>query len=85
MLRRRARRGSHPVLVRARVFSASERRLREAYAVFQLIMSAESPHTVRAWFIGLNPQLEDESPVEAIAANRFREVAAAARAFVSGD
>jgi len=63
---------------------AAERRLREAYAVFQLIMSVESPHTVRAWFIGLNPQLEDESPAEALAADRFREVAAAARAFVSG-
>lgn len=63
---------------------AIERRLREAYQVFQLVQSVESPHTVRAWFIGLNPQLGDESPAEAIAEDRFREVMAAARAFVTG-
>ncbi len=64
---------------------AIDRRLREGYGIFQLIQSVESPHTVRAWFIGLNPQLDDdESPVEAIAANHFREVLAAARAFVAG-
>lgn len=61
-----------------------ERRLREAYQVFQLVQSVESPHTVRAWFIGLNPQLDDESPAEALAEDRFREVMAAARAFVTG-
>ncbi len=64
---------------------AIDRRLREGYGVFQLVQSVESPHTVRAWFIGLNPQLDDnESPVEAIAADHFRAVLAAARAFVAG-
>ena len=61
-----------------------ERRLRAAYQVFHLVQSVESPHTVRAWFIGLNPQLEDLSPAEALAEDRFREVMAAARAFIVG-
>jgi len=62
----------------------AEVRLRTAYQVFQLVLSAESPHTVRAWFIGLNPQLDDTSPAEAIAAGRLQEVMAAARSFVAG-
>lgn len=64
--------------------SDTEARLRAAVQVFQLVQSVESPHTVRAWFIGMNPQLEDVSPVEALAAGHAREVMAAARAFVSG-
>jgi hypothetical protein len=61
-----------------------ERRLRAAYQVFQLLQSVESPHVVRAWFIGMNPQLDDESPIDALAADRLREVMAAATAFVAG-
>jgi len=62
----------------------SEVALRAGYQVFQLLADVESPHTVRAWFIGMNPQLDDESPVEAIAAGRQRSVLAAARAYASG-
>jgi len=62
----------------------AEQRLRAAYQVFRLLQSVESPHVVRAWFIGMNPQLDDESPVEALAAGRLRDVMAAARAFVAG-
>jgi len=40
-----------------------------------------SPHTVRAWFMGANPELGDDSPTEALAADRFKEVFAAARSF----
>lgn len=58
--------------------------LRAAYQVFQLLADVESPHTVRAWFLGMNPQLDDESPVEAIAAGRRRDVLAAARAYAAG-
>ena len=63
---------------------AIERRLRCAFQVFHLVQSVESPHTVRAWFIGVNPQLEDISPAEAIGEDKFRDVMAAARAFVVG-
>jgi hypothetical protein len=62
----------------------AEERLRMAYRVFHLIQENESPHTVRAWFIGVNPQLNDESPAAAIRDGRFKEVLVAARAFISG-
>src|SRR5215218_6496998 len=33
-----------------------ERKLRDAYQIFRLLLAKESPHTVRAWFVGLNPR-----------------------------
>ncbi|RZL79626.1 MAG: hypothetical protein EOP32_18950 [Rhodococcus sp. (in: high G+C Gram-positive bacteria)] len=64
--------------------SVGEGRLRAAFQVFQLVQAVESASTVRAWFIAMNPQLDDESPAEAMAAGRHRDVMAAARAFVAG-
>jgi len=61
-----------------------ERKLRNAFQIFELLASVESDHTVRAWFMGMNPQLNDDSPAEALAAERFQDVAAAARAFIAG-
>lgn len=61
-----------------------QKKLRAAYQIFQLIATVDAPPTVRAWFIGMNPQLEDESPAEALAAGKLREVLSAARAFVDG-
>jgi hypothetical protein len=63
---------------------AAEEKLRVAYQVFRLLLAEESKHTIRAWFIGLNPQLNDESPVMVIRAGRFQEVMVAAKAYVSG-
>lgn len=60
------------------------RPLRVAYQVFQLLESEESDHTIRAWFIGMNPQLDDVSPTESLQAGNHREVMAAARAFLAG-
>lgn len=62
----------------------SERRLRDAYQVFQELLPVEASATIRAWFMGMNPELDDVSPSEAIAADKGREVLAAARAFASG-
>lgn len=62
----------------------SEDRLRHAYYVFHLLQEHESPHTVRAWFVGLNPQLHDESPASAIREGRLKEVLVAAKAYLSG-
>ncbi len=59
-------------------------RLREAYRVFHLLQEQESPYTVRAWFVGLNPQLHDESPATILRAGNFKEALVAARAFLSG-
>jgi hypothetical protein len=50
-----------------------------------LLLSQDSPRTVRAWFIGLNPQLGDVSPAEAIHDGQLKEALAAARAFMAGE
>ncbi|MDQ3896901.1 MAG: hypothetical protein M3326_06575 [Actinomycetota bacterium] len=63
---------------------AATDRLRCAYQVFQLLQAHESPHTVRAWFVGLNPQLGDESPATAIRDGAFKDALVAARAFLTG-
>lgn len=39
---------------------------------------------IRAWFVGMNPQLDDDSPAEAIHGGRLKEAMAAARAFAAG-
>lgn len=62
----------------------AERKLRDAYQIFRLLMTQESPHTVRAWFVGLNPQLNDESPATAISEGRTRDVLVAAKSFLAG-
>lgn len=61
----------------------AEARLRTAYQVFVLVQKEESPHTVRAWFTGLNPRLGDVSPADAIREGHAREVVNAARAFLA--
>jgi hypothetical protein len=61
-----------------------ERRLRDAHQIFRLLLTKESPYTVRAWFVGLNPQLGDESPATAIREGRTRDVLVAAKAFLAG-
>jgi len=63
---------------------AAEERLRVAYQIFRLLLAEESKYTIRAWFIGLNPQLNDESPLLAINEGRFQEVMVAAKAYVAG-
>lgn len=60
---------------------AMERRVREAYTIYTDLVRVDSAHTVRAWFMGSNPLLGDDSPAEALAADRFKAVLAAARAF----
>jgi hypothetical protein len=62
----------------------AEKRLRAAYQIFNLILEVEANHTIRAWFMGMNPQLDDESPAEAIKEGDFRGTMAAARAFIAG-
>jgi hypothetical protein len=61
-----------------------EQRLRTSYEIAQLLLSGDSPQTVKAWFIGLNPQLGDTSPAEAIREGKLRESLAAARVFAVG-
>jgi hypothetical protein len=66
-------------------YDAAEQRLRTAYRIVLLLLnSQDSPQTVKAWFIGLNPHLDDVSPAEAIRNGQLREALAAAAAFVAG-
>ena len=62
-----------------------ERRLRDAFQVFSLIHEADGAEVARAWFIGMNPELGDDSPVEQLAAGNARAVLAAARSYVNAD
>lgn len=59
----------------------AEERLRTALNVFRLLEEADSVHVARSWFIGLNPQLDDEAPASALREGRQRDVIIAARAF----
>lgn len=61
-----------------------ERRMRETYHVFMKLAEKDASATVRAWFMGMNPQLDDLSPVEALRDDQFRDVSAAAEAFLIG-
>jgi transcriptional regulator with XRE-family HTH domain len=40
----------------------TDQRLRNAYQIVQLLLERESPETVRAWFVGMNPDLDDQAP-----------------------
>lgn len=61
---------------------AAEQRLRDTLQVMNVLTTEDSAPVARAWFMGMNPQLDDESPAEVLAEGRAREVLAAARAFV---
>lgn len=62
--------------------ASAVKRLQFAYTQWALISEAEDEHVARLWFIGANPWLDHDSPVDAIREDRFREVAAAAAAMV---
>jgi hypothetical protein len=61
----------------------NERKLQATFYIFRLLSEVESSHTVRAWFAGMNPLLDDESPATNIREGRLREALGAARAFVA--
>ena len=54
------------------------------YQIVLLPRSHGSQQTVKVWFIGLNPQLGNESPAETIRNGRLKEAWAASPAFVVG-
>lgn len=63
----------------------TERRIQDAFKVFQWVSAVESPKTTRAWWMGMQEELDGLSPAEGIAAGESREVMAAAQAFVEGN
>jgi hypothetical protein len=68
--------------------AATQRRLRLALQVALAIAEADGPDVARAWFWGLNPQLEDNSPARLVREGDPDEVGpaviAAERAFLVG-
>jgi hypothetical protein len=58
-----------------------EQRLRTAYEIVLLLLTVDSYLTVRAWFIGMNPELDMVSPAEALRAGQFKDALMAAHAF----
>lgn len=63
---------------------SSEKLLHAAAYVFQTILESDSDHVARAWFIGLNPQLDDVAPADVLRDGGVKAVVTAAKAFVSG-
>lgn len=60
-----------------------EQRLRHAFRIARLLAQTEQPQTVRAWFMGMNPQLEDRAPALMVAEDPDR-VLKAARSLLAG-
>ena len=52
-----------------------------AASVWLTVSRADDDDTARAWFVGLNPWLSGESPVDALMSGRLQDVHAAATAF----
>ncbi len=62
-------------------------RLRDAYHVAALLHQRDAPSVVQAWFMGMNPQLDDVPPARLLREGRLEDagpaVLAAARAFAA--
>lgn len=61
----------------------TENRLRIAYRIVLFLREAENDHVIRAWFIGGNPNLNEDTPITAVREGRDLEVIAAAQHFVN--
>lgn len=62
----------------------NERRLRIAYEVVRFLsLCGEEHETIRAWFMGMSPELDDISPAEAIHGDDFAGARDAARGFAA--
>jgi len=71
----------------AEPYKGADERLRRAYAVALTLREGDHPRVVQAWFTGLNPELDDRSPVRLLAEGTeddARAVLGAARAFRAG-
>ncbi len=62
----------------------TEQRLRGAHQVARMLLTVDSVDTVRSWFIGMNPELDDDAPLDVIASGDVKAVLTAARSFITG-
>lgn len=60
----------------------AECRLRDAFEITRLLLQRESAETVGAWFMGMNPDLDDQAPALLLGADPH-EVLLAARNFLA--
>lgn len=60
------------------------RRLQLAHREWTRLEQADGEHVARAWFIGGNPMLDEDTPLTAIREDRAKEVTAAVTAFLEG-
>jgi len=63
--------------------SEEKRRIFDTLQIVEFLLTGDSPSVVRAWFMAMNPQLDDENPADLPAEGRAREVVAAARAYAN--
>lgn len=52
----------------------TKQRLRNLYEITQVLVSRETPETVRAWMVGAHPLLENRAPVELLHADNHPPV-----------
>lgn len=60
----------------------SIKRLFFAYEQWQKVTDAEGEHVARVWFIGANPWLEYDTPVNSIRQDKYKEVSVAVQALI---
>lgn len=69
--------------------NVTDRRLREGYKTVRMIVDAYDDRTAKAWLFGTNSRLDDEAPIDVLAAaddgESFKAVIRAARQFASFD
>ncbi|WP_442546164.1 hypothetical protein ACSBOX_21395 (plasmid) [Arthrobacter sp. KN11-1C] len=61
---------------------ASVTKLKTALRVWRALKLEHDEHIARSWFIGLNPLLDETTPIEALNKGMNRQVIEAARAFL---
>ena len=59
-------------------------RLQAAHRAWLMVSDADNDYVARAWFIGANPRLGEESPVAQLRVGDLAGVLSAAKAFAAG-
>lgn len=62
----------------------SEERLLATYQIVTFLQDYEADATIRAFMIGMNPELNDQSPARGLIDGRYTDVMAAAKGLVAG-
>jgi hypothetical protein len=60
-----------------------ERRLRATNQIVEILLEIDSARTIRGWFLGMDPTLDDESPADVIREGRLSDALGAAVSYVS--